>query len=71
MRKGILHTVSFAALTLLPTSLIAQASLASPSILSDGRVSFRLIALKATEVTVSGDWPGGDSVAMTKSEDGV
>jgi len=56
---------------LLPASLAAQATAASPAILPDGRVTFRLAAPKATEVSVSGDWPGGERVAMAKDDSGV
>jgi enterochelin esterase family protein len=42
----------------------------SAEILEDGRVSFRLRADRATEVTVAGQWPDGQA-AMTKGEDGV
>jgi hypothetical protein len=34
----------------------------SPEILPDNRVTFRLLAPKATEVIVNGDWPGGRGV---------
>jgi enterochelin esterase-like enzyme len=42
----------------------------SPEVLADGRITFRLLAPSATEVQVSGDWPGG-VVAMTKDDRGV
>jgi enterochelin esterase-like enzyme len=43
----------------------------SPEILSDGRVTFRLLAPKASEVRLNGDWPDGRDVAMTKDNNGV
>jgi enterochelin esterase family protein len=43
----------------------------SPEILSDGRVTFRLLAPKATEVRLNGEWPDGRNVAMTKDDNGV
>jgi enterochelin esterase-like enzyme len=43
----------------------------SPEILSDGRVTFRLLAPKATEVRLNGQWPDGSNVAMTKDDNGV
>jgi enterochelin esterase-like enzyme len=43
----------------------------SPEVLSDGRVTFRLLAPKASEVRLNGDWPDGRNVAMTKDESGV
>jgi enterochelin esterase-like enzyme len=43
----------------------------SPEILPDNRVTFRLLAPKATEVIVNGDWPGGRGVQLTKDSSGV
>jgi enterochelin esterase-like enzyme len=43
----------------------------SPEILSDNRVTFRLLAPKATEVLVNGEWPGGRGMRMTKDATGV
>ena len=43
----------------------------SPEILPDGRVTFRLLAPKATDVRLNGDWADGRNVAMTKDERGV
>ena len=42
----------------------------SPELLSDRRVTFRLRAPQAREVTVSGEW-GGQPQALTKDEQGV
>ena len=43
----------------------------SPEILSDNRVTFRLLAPKASEVLVNGEWPGGRGMRMTKDASGV
>ncbi len=43
----------------------------SPEVLSDGRVTFRLLAPKATEVRLNGQWPDGMNIAMAKDDDGV
>jgi enterochelin esterase-like enzyme len=47
------------------------ASVVSPELLADGRVTFRLYAPDAARVSVSGEWPDGRNVAMTKDEIGV
>jgi len=68
-------------MTKLPTVLLAGACLAlgqatpqsrviSPSVAADGRVTFRLIAPKASEVTLSGDWTTTPS-PLKKTSDGV
>jgi enterochelin esterase family protein len=44
--------------------------LVSPEVQPDRRVTFRVRAPKASEVTVSGEWPGG-SAAMSRNDDGV
>jgi enterochelin esterase family protein len=49
----------------------AAAGPPSPEIHSDNTVTFRLMAPKASEVVLNGDWPGGMNVAMTKDEQGV
>jgi enterochelin esterase family protein len=46
------------------------APLLSPEVLSDHRVTFRLRAPAAREVTLNGEW-GGGSKAMAKDDDGV
>jgi len=46
-------------------------ALRSAEILSDQRVTFRLRAPNATEVTVNGDWPEGRGVKMTKDDTGT
>ena len=43
----------------------------SPEFLPDTRITFRVLAPSATAVTLSGDWPDGASVPMSKGEDGV
>ena len=45
------------------------AAIVSPEVAKDGRVTFRLLAPKASLLTVSGDF-GGDA-KMKKGEDGV
>jgi enterochelin esterase-like enzyme len=47
------------------------AKVVSPEVLADGRVTLRLLAPKATEVLVQGNWPGGGGVAMTKDASGL
>ncbi len=47
------------------------ASVVSPEVLPDGRVTFRLSAPGASSVSVSGEWPDGRNVAMTKDPSGV
>jgi enterochelin esterase-like enzyme len=43
----------------------------SPEVHADGRVTFRLLAPKATEVLVQGNWEGGRGLAMTKDDPGL
>jgi enterochelin esterase family protein len=43
----------------------------SPEILADNRVTFRVLAPKATEVMVNGDWPGGRGMQMTRDTTGI
>ena len=43
----------------------------SPEVHSDGRVTFRIRAPKASKVEVGGDWKPGHLEAMTKDADGV
>lgn len=47
------------------------AKVRSPEVLADGRVTFRVLAPKATEVVVQGNWEGGRGLAMTKGNDGL
>lgn len=49
----------------------AAARVRSPEILPDGRIAFRLLAPKAAEVVLHGDWPGGDELALTKDATGL
>jgi enterochelin esterase family protein len=63
------------ALLVLPITLLAQqppaAAVRSPEVLPDGRITFRLLAPRATEVLVQGNWEGGGNLAMTKDESGL
>jgi len=43
----------------------------SPEILTDSRVTFRISAPKALEVTLNGSWEGARDIKMTKDEEGV
>jgi len=43
----------------------------SPEVLADGRITFRLLAPKATEVLVQGNWPSGRDTAMSKDSSGL
>jgi len=47
------------------------AKVRSPEVLADGRITFRLLAPKATEVLVQGNWEGGRGVAMSKDDSGL
>jgi len=47
------------------------APLRSPEIHPDRTVTFRLLAPKATEVTVNGSWEAGTNITMRKDESGV
>ena len=47
------------------------AKVRSPEVLADGRITFRLLAPKATEVLVEGNWEGGRGLAMTKDDSGL
>jgi enterochelin esterase family protein len=49
----------------------ARETLISPEILSDKRVTFRISAPKASEVTVRGDWLQGSPVKLDKDDKGV
>jgi enterochelin esterase-like enzyme len=81
----LIHTLI--ALVIFPVTLLAQeppavspgtrggqaqaAAVHSPEVLPDGRVTFRLLAPKANDVQVNGNWQGGRSLAMTKDASGV
>lgn len=43
----------------------------SPEILSDHRVTFRLLAPNAGEVLLNGNWENGRNIAMTKGDQGI
>src|SRR5215471_4330121 len=43
----------------------------SPETLPDKRVTFRLLAPKATEVLLNGNWENGRNIGMTKDDDGI
>jgi enterochelin esterase family protein len=43
----------------------------SPEILQDKRVTFRLLAPKAGEVVLNGNWDSGRNVKMTKDDQGI
>jgi len=47
------------------------AKLQSPEVLADGRVTFRLLAPKATEVFVRGNWAHGRDLPMIRDASGV
>lgn len=61
------------ALALLIATTPARAQTTSPSaeISQEGRATFRLHAPEANDVRVTGNWPGGGPVAMTKDARGV
>ncbi len=46
-------------------------ALRSPEILDDQKVTFRLRAPNATDVSLNGDWPQGRGIKMSKDEAGV
>ena len=50
---------------------VAQTTAPSADISADNRVTFRLYAPEATDVRVTGNWPDGANLAMTKDERGV
>jgi enterochelin esterase-like enzyme len=43
----------------------------SPEVLADGRITFRLLAPKAADVLVQGNWEGDRGLAMTKDNSGL
>jgi len=43
----------------------------SPEILSDKKVTFRLLAPKAGSVALNGNWDGGTNIQMTKDDQGI
>ena len=49
----------------------ARPRVVSPEILPDKRVTFRLYAPKATEVTLTGHWENGTNVPLEKNDEGI
>src|SRR5260370_39843102 len=47
------------------------AAVRSPEVHADGRITFRLLAPKAAEVLVQGNWDGGRGLAMRKDDSGL
>ncbi len=60
-----------AATTSVGTVTAGAAKVHSPELLPDGRVTFRILAPKATAVMVEGNWAGGRDVPMTKDDAGL
>jgi enterochelin esterase-like enzyme len=56
---------------LLVTLGLAISATAQPVVGSDGKVTFRLSAPKATEVTIAGEWTGGKRVPLVKDDKGT
>jgi enterochelin esterase-like enzyme len=54
-----------------PPTAARPAPLRSPEIHPDRTATFRLLAPKATEVTLNGSWDNGTNLKMTKDEAGV
>jgi enterochelin esterase-like enzyme len=74
--SGILRAIAVACTLLAGVNgkAVLAAEPDSPQIDSDGRVTFRLQAPEATNVTLHGDWPGGaedTQAAMTKDPQGI
>jgi enterochelin esterase-like enzyme len=65
----------FVIMALVSTAAIAQNSspgIVSPEILPDHKVTFRILAPKASQVSISGDWMAPNTpLAMTKDDKGV
>jgi enterochelin esterase-like enzyme len=53
------------------TGTAGAAKVHSPEMLADGRVTFRILAPKATAVVVVGNWAGGRDLPMTKDASGL
>ena len=60
-----------AANTSIATGAEQATKVRSPEVLPDRRVTFRLVAPKASEVLLVGNWPGGRDVPMTKDASGL
>ena len=54
-----------------PATAIRPMPLRSPDIHPDRTVTFRLLAPRASEVTLNGSWDGGTNLKMTKDDAGV
>src|SRR6266700_4797910 len=54
-----------------PALAVRPAPIRSPEIHPDRTVTFRLMAPKASEVTLNGSWDNGTDLKMTKDESGV
>ena len=54
-----------------PSLQAAPARLSSPEVSADRHITFRLLAPKAAEVTLNGNWDGVNELPMTKDEKGV
>ena len=54
-----------------PGAAARPAPLRSPDIHPDRTVTFRLLAPKASEVTLNGSWDSGTNLKMTKDEAGI
>jgi enterochelin esterase-like enzyme len=53
------------------TGPAGAAKVHSPEMLTDGRVTFRILAPKATAVLVDGNWAGGRDLPMTEDASGL
>jgi enterochelin esterase family protein len=60
-----------AATTSVGTVASGAAKVHSPELLPDGRITFRILAPKATAVLVEGNWNGGRDLPMTKDNSGL
>src|SRR3954471_18805735 len=64
--------MKLACLALVALSLYAQQRVVSPEVLPDRKVTFRIRAPKASEVTLTGDWLGTTAPPkLAKGDDGV
>ena len=54
-----------------PAAAARPTPLRSPEIHPDRTVTFRLLAPKATEVTLNGSWDGGTNLKMAKDDGGI
>src|SRR5512139_3853138 len=76
-RKNVLRVGGLAVLLLPAVAAFSQPAPAprgvprSPEILPDNRVTFRISAPKALEVTLNGSWEGARDIKMAKDDEGV